>query len=272
MWTWDNVLDCLMTTVCTGRDVPGGSLQGDGAVMTQALFDQAVNQSTLSLSMLYLANNSQYAKLGTGNTAWHMRRFLESVLLNQTALNSSTSTTPIKLAVFSGHDTTVMPLLAAILGDNWDGLWASYASYVTVEVYASRASPANSSTDLFRIVYNGVPQLVPGCEDSLCSVDVLLEALSFGQEFMPCSLGPDQQSTPTGTDDQPSGDSCSNNGGLSATAWSLLIVLGLFCGAFVGAAVVVFAIKHNYPLSNDNSDSDSNAIGFDSKHAKNPLV
>ena len=90
MWTWYNVLDCLMCTTCTNRPIPDGS--GD-AVMTDDLFYATVAQATFQLSYLYTYNNYQYSKLSMGNTAWHVHQ----------NLNHSDT---LKLAVFSGHDTT----------------------------------------------------------------------------------------------------------------------------------------------------------------------
>lgn len=39
-----------------------------------------------------------------------------------------------RMALYSGHDTTVMPLLASLGDDVWDGTWAPYASMLVIEV------------------------------------------------------------------------------------------------------------------------------------------
>jgi hypothetical protein len=63
MWTWDNALDCMMTTVCTGREMPGGS----GAVMmTDALFNATVDQIEFTYAYKSLYNNSLWAKTAMG--------------------------------------------------------------------------------------------------------------------------------------------------------------------------------------------------------------
>ena len=50
------------------------------------------------------------------------------------------------------------------------------------------------SQDLFRIVYNGVPQIVPGCADqTLCGVDKLLSAMDY-KGITPC-LGSESTET-----------------------------------------------------------------------------
>ena len=49
---------------------------------------------------------------------------------------------------------------------------------VTIEVYAGGATELE---DYFRIVYNGVPQIVPACDiESLCEIRHLLDAMNFG--------------------------------------------------------------------------------------------
>lgn len=116
-----------------------------------------------------------------------------------------------------------MPFLAAILGPYWNKEWAPYASLVTIEIYSPATMTGN---DLFRIVYNGAEQIVPGCVDTLCDVSFLHSALSFGQKNMPCSATPPSPSTS-------SSSSCIDSGGLDTTDWSLIavaaLVLGLVC-------------------------------------------
>ena len=47
----------------------------------------------------------------------------------------NTTMIPPKLAIYSGHDTTIMPLLASISPDLWDDTnWAPYASMMLIEV------------------------------------------------------------------------------------------------------------------------------------------
>jgi hypothetical protein len=234
MWSWYNAMDCMMTTVCTERAMPDGTVS---TPMTQELFDNAVAESTYQLSGMYVWNNSQYAKLCMGNTAWHVRN---NIMKN---LNSSYSVAGkgLKLAVFSAHDTTVMPFLAAILGANWDMQWATYAAMVTIELY-NRSTTTPQTTDeehLFRMVYNGKTLLVPGCDDSLCNLSVLLDALSFGQEAMPCSVPASDDISTSSC----SGGSSEKVGSLNLGEWVMIVFLGALVGALVGAGAVVFYDK-----------------------------
>jgi lysophosphatidic acid phosphatase type 6 len=110
------------------------------------------------------------------NTAWHVRTNLENVINNASAGS-------YKFALFSGHDTTVQPFLAAVLKENWDQQWPAYAAMITIELYE-----AVSGGYLFRMVYNGEAMTVPGCTDTLCDVNVLINALAFGEENPDCSV------------------------------------------------------------------------------------
>jgi hypothetical protein len=148
-----------------------------------------------------------------------------------------------------------MPFLAAVLKSNWDQQWASYAAMLTIELYESAADPdsLDPTDDLFRIVYNGAPQTVPGCDDTLCSVSVLLDALSFGQEFMPGCAVPSVEPV-SGDDDA---DCSSDSGGdLSTAYWILIVVLSLLVG-FGGGAGVMFTMKSGSVGPKNTSERDS---------------
>lgn len=78
-------------------------------------------------------------------------------------INNSTTETQYKLLMYSGHDTTVLPILSAF--KSWDGeYWARYASQIQFELYKSISTGSYS----IRIAYNGENVIVPGCPSSLC--------------------------------------------------------------------------------------------------------
>ena len=86
-----------------------------------------------------------------------------------------------KLALFSAHDTTILPLLATLGQDVWDGVeWANYASMVVIELHNIKTSSSLfPSGKAFRLVYNGVvlTEKVDGCVEGkeLCDVTALLQ-------------------------------------------------------------------------------------------------
>ncbi len=88
-----------------------------------------------------------------------------------------------KLALFSAHDTTILPILATLGQDVWDGEeWAPYASMIVVELHnIQNANDLFPSGKAFRIIYNGqvLTEKVDGCTSGkeLCDITVLLQRL-----------------------------------------------------------------------------------------------
>lgn len=233
-WDWGGVLDCLMTTVCTDREIPDGPT-GSGA-MSQSIFDNTVKEVEFRESFLNVYNNSQWSKLAMGNTAWHVRTNLDNIM--KRLPTSFGSAGPLRFALFSGHDTTIIPFLAAILGDSWDGLWPGYVSAVTIELYSAK-SGQSSSGYLFRVVYNGQVQKVPGCVEELCDAQILLNALSFGQEKMPCSA-----ESKSKTSDDDAYESCyEESRGLSGIELVAVVLISILTGIVSGAAAVILTEK-----------------------------
>ncbi|KAH0482385.1 MAG: hypothetical protein KVP17_001958 [Porospora cf. gigantea B] len=73
---------------------------------------------------------------------------------------------PHRFFLYSGHDTTIMPLLAA-LGVWSPAEWPPYASIATLEFLRS------GERFLFRIIYNGaaVTRRFKGCDTDLCALE-----------------------------------------------------------------------------------------------------
>ena len=251
MWSWYNALDCMMTTVCTGNELPDGS--ADTTLMNEAIFNATIEQVEFNYSYVAKYNNSYWSKLGMGSVIWHMRNNLENIIYGEKSITNSYD--PLKFVMFSAHDTSVMPLLAALIGPNWDGKWADYASLVAIELYsASAGSPVGSGGYYFRLVYNGVPQLMPGCPDVLCDATLLLDAMAFASEDMPecnsvfetsATAGP---STPTmfPTKSPPPEDDDEDcwHTRLSTAVWCVLMTIFLFLGGGLGAGAVFLYEKH----------------------------
>lgn len=216
-WVWGYTLDCLMTTVCTGRDVPEG--------MTQSLFDSTISRAEREYAYIALFNDSQWSRLAMRTVTKQIRENLLSVIKERKDAK--------KFVLFSAHDTSVMPLLAAVLGDNWDKRWAPYASMVTLEFYKG-SGEVNMVSFFFRLVYNGVPQIVPGCPDSLCDVSVLLETLSFGQNQMSCAVEDDVLAGSTVDSTEVAGV------GVSESTWVILVILAGVIGILCGVVGMIF--------------------------------
>jgi hypothetical protein len=74
-------------------------------------------------------------------------------------------TSPVKLALYSGHDTgPIMPVLFAFGVE--DGQWAPYASTIVFELL--EAPGAHSNEHAVRMLYNGKALHIPGCGGVIC--------------------------------------------------------------------------------------------------------
>lgn len=223
-----------MTTVCTDREIPSGSVE-QGTIMTEELFNQTVAFSMTPMAFLNVWNNSEWAKLAMSNITYSVRTNIENLINNDDNQK--------KFALFACHDTTILPFLAAVLGDNWDRVWPAYASLVTIEVYSS----ATSATEyLFRMVYNSKPLIVPGCDDSLCPLQTLLDAMAFADPKNDC-VNPEPQDNcvyPDSNDDD-------DDNTMSKFDWAMLIILSSLLSAAISVFTTLYIIKkrNSTPLS-----------------------
>mmetsp|Transcript_156 Transcript_156/g.189 ORF Transcript_156/g.189 Transcript_156/m.189 type:complete len:259 (+) Transcript_156:307-1083(+) len=93
-----------------------------------------------------------------------------------------------KLAVFSGHDTTLLPILATLGSNVYNGEeWAPYASMVLIELHSILEPTAEikemfPTSTAFRLVYNGkiLTDKVEGCKsnEELCDMIHLLNRVA----------------------------------------------------------------------------------------------
>jgi hypothetical protein len=182
VWEWTNMLDCLMTTVCSGKGIP---YPNSTSPMTSKIFDSLLSYVEYEFAYKALFNGAEWSKLGIGNLAWDIKTHLENMISLEKDHSSSSFPHPPKFVLYSGHDITIMSLLAAILEDKWDKKWTPYASILNIELYEAK----NDEADLFRIIYNGEELVIPLCqEETLCSSTMLMKTLEFAKEFMPCGM------------------------------------------------------------------------------------
>jgi len=74
-----------------------------------------------------------------------------------------------KMHLILGHDTGPIIPLANILGF-YDGTWPAFASTIALEFYEDTVG-----SKLVRAIYNGKVQKIQGCQDDLCSFEVVNE-------------------------------------------------------------------------------------------------
>lgn len=100
-----------------------------------------------------------------------MGRLLQELVQNMESCITGSSSE--KLHLFSGHDTTVVPLLAAF-GMELDH-WPPYASHVELELWQC-PSDSNTSAYYVRVVYNGDEVTWPGlAAGEMCDLGHLTE-------------------------------------------------------------------------------------------------
>ncbi|CAF0741484.1 unnamed protein product [Didymodactylos carnosus] len=77
-----------------------------------------------------------------------------------------------KLYIYSGHDSTLIPLAMAL--DVFDMKWPRYASHIVMKYYSSIADPS----DTYVLVnFSGQPQKLPNCDTYYCPYSTLLNNL-----------------------------------------------------------------------------------------------
>lgn len=164
-----SILDCFMCTMCTDRPLPESVDDYDGSEDNwfTRLTEYGIQKYTSALKH----NGAQFAKLGIGPLWYEIMKNIDK------ALNEDPDVA--KLALFAGHDTTLMPLLASLGPDLWkDTDWAPYASMMLIEIHElidGRHDPnVYSSKFAFRLLFNGeiLTPLIDGCHEDceLCDI------------------------------------------------------------------------------------------------------
>lgn len=193
----EDVQDCMMTTMCNDFDLPQvlddyGSIDGGSNN-----FDRLNKFSYQPYNYVLRYSDAAYSKLAFGpmwvNILSNILPFLPESAWSSIVpqLKDRLRTPAPKLALFSAHDTTILPILATLGQAVWDGEeWAPYASMIVIELHdIIRPSDNNDneagedvlfpSGKAFRLVYNGLVLTgkVEGCTENeeLCDILQLLK-------------------------------------------------------------------------------------------------
>jgi Histidine phosphatase superfamily (branch 2) len=270
-----DAIDCIMTTMCTDRPIPD-------AINDYRPIDQPVGNTVSSkwnatygtdilqrlhdfeaqmYNYIVTADGAEYAKLAM-QPMWNeiMKKIYPHIQSDSTiGLN--------KLALFSGHDTTIIPLLAS-LGVWNDTAWPPYASMVVIELHEMNV---DGNTDrkifpskfAFRIIYNGkvITSNVKFCEPDLelCNAEILMRLVSQERD---CVRKHD--------DAVPYIDDIARTKEIVATTDGLMyfmLVVGMSAG--IGGALVYIYLVKCYPKQTYNrapDDDDSTAMNGDTSH------
>jgi len=173
----DIIHECLMTTMCTDRSLPEVL---DDYGTEGGIFARMTDFSTWKLFFKYFYNNAAFAKLAMG-PLW--AELLDKMLLTYNIEDHLEKDREApRMVLYSGHDNTIMPLLAS-LDFPFDYLpWTPYASMFIIEVHAildEKKNPNYTSGRAFRLLYNGdvLTSKIPNCppHDDLCDLQYLVQ-------------------------------------------------------------------------------------------------
>ncbi|CAM9557922.1 unnamed protein product [Phaeothamnion confervicola] len=185
--------DCLLTAVCAGKPLPAGVAAADIAGVV------GLTERAKAIGLSY--NGSYAARLAMAPLIAEILPLVQEAAgiggsdgTGGSISGSGSSSSEggggglggKRFALFSGHDTTVGPLLAALAPTDFvasGGGLPPYASLLVIEVY----TVANRRA-YFRAVYNGRVLPLDGCEDDgggggrnrggdLCDISALLIAM-----------------------------------------------------------------------------------------------
>ncbi|TDH67222.1 hypothetical protein CCR75_000730 [Bremia lactucae] len=159
-FSWSTVLECLSTARCNNLELPSG--------IDEETFAKTYHEVEVRQGYYLLYNNSWYAKLAMQPLAHDMIRRLDDALTG--------NPDAFKLSVTMAHDSTIMPLLAASLKENWDRLWTPYAGMLVIEMYKMK-----SGSHAVRMIFHGEVQQIPECDDTLCDIAEFFEAFAFAR-------------------------------------------------------------------------------------------
>lgn len=219
-----NVTDCLFTTMCTDRELPAAlddykrnftntrrlqeELDSNGTSSTKAtdsgddygtnLFERFYRYGKQPLMMLYNAESALYSKLAMSPLWAEIMSQIYAVTDEPTnGCCPPIQGEPAKLALYAAHDTTIMPLLASLGPDVWDGEWPPYASMMSLEIHQVHIDDNTDkvlyrSNYAFRLIYNGnvLTNRISGCapDAELCDVQLLISQVRpFASRHLDCT-------------------------------------------------------------------------------------
>jgi hypothetical protein len=213
----EDILDCLMTTICTDRPLPEAINDYNNGTET-SWFNTLVDFVSLfrldyihfsfrrcvfphdsdcyrcfqkdikSYNLQMMHNDAAFAKLGLGPLWFEIMANIDPILNGEADQGGEREKPPPKLAVFSGHDTTIMPLLASLGPNVWnDTQWPPYASMMIIEVRVLRSRHVriafNKYLTLFLCMLCRFTKLLTGGPIGLFTKPPLLSACFIMERF-----------------------------------------------------------------------------------------
>jgi len=151
------IFDCWISHVCHGFPLPDN--------ITPEILGQITKEGEWQYGNMYnYPTREAYSKVCLG------KFFQEYLSVFQKVRMDPNNT--LAFALYSAHDTTIMPFLSAL--NAWDKLWPSYAATIIAEYY----EVSNPYIPSVRMIYNGIPIIIPGCGNEFCPYPVFEKIVS----------------------------------------------------------------------------------------------
>jgi hypothetical protein len=183
-----DISDCLLTTICSDRELHPKINDYDGDENSEtSMFARLLRFYVQQRTMLATFDFAEYSKLVSGPLRAEIMKNI------QTFVESGGETYVPPFALFSGHDSTIMAILASM--DVFDEQWPTYASMLIIEIHEinldGRKDPALYTSDFgFRMIYDGkvITDQMKGCPSGqeICDSTKLLEAMYYDVKTRNC--------------------------------------------------------------------------------------
>ncbi|KAJ2234320.1 hypothetical protein H4R99_003085 [Coemansia sp. RSA 1722] len=181
--TWDGYFDILNARQCHAMQLPCSHTpetgkQATSNCATPADVLQASRNSHYEIALKYrdhpMAHN--YTRLVIGSLWGSLKQQMEEHIAGKSD--------DLRFALYSGHDSTIVPLLASLKASNRNMLWPPYASNLLLELWKK-----TDGSRVVRVIYNGkVLELQDGnqwCDLGACPVDTFFGHID---KFIPTDI------------------------------------------------------------------------------------
>ncbi|KAJ2783210.1 hypothetical protein H4R18_001811 [Coemansia javaensis] len=179
--SWDGYFDALHARKCHGMKLPCAPSQNGTATAECATADDVAQ----------VARNANYEwayKYRDGPQAGVLTRLtigsFVGTLRDQLQARIAGKTGALKLALYSGHDSTVWPLLAVLGADNHSTLWPPYTSNLVFELWKKQ-----DGRRVVRVIFNGqtlrLSESAKWCDMDACPVDTFFARIN---QFIPTDI------------------------------------------------------------------------------------
>eukprot|EP00051_Salpingoeca_urceolata_P029067 m.6366 g.6366 ORF g.6366 m.6366 type:complete len:430 (+) comp2614_c0_seq1:61-1350(+) len=166
------IRDSLVSRMAHGKEIPSH--------ITEEAIREADRGAAFLMREVFMSGNEELAVLASGSLLHELLERLRQVKAGKNVP---------RLSVYSGHDTTLIPLL--LIFDAFDGKWPPFASHIEIELLQDAEGHSSSGELFVRVRYNKhdceMPQACGG--GVLCPLDTFLEHLTRFE------LRPDQRAT-----------------------------------------------------------------------------